>query len=160
MSADALIDRYRNKGILIDSNLLVLLATGAFRRSLIPRFNRTRQYTADDFELLVRLVDLFSKRVVTPHIVAEADNLMRQLPQAEHSGVAAVIAAIVADAFEVYVPSTDAMKHERYASLGATDCTIVLASQDVLVITGDFRLSSILTHLGRDAININHLRQI
>lgn len=82
MSADAFIDKYRDKGILIDSNLLVLLATGIFRRSLIPTFNRTRQYTADDFELLVRLIDLFSKRVVTPHIVAEADNLMRQLPQA------------------------------------------------------------------------------
>lgn len=160
MDMSELVERHRKNGILVDTNLLVLLATGIYRRARISTFNRTRQYTPDDFDILVRLISLFQKRIVTPHIVAEADNLARQLPSTEHRGIAAAITALVSDSFEIYCPSVDATRHERYVALGVTDCTIVVASRDALVVTDDLRLSNILTHLGRDAININHIRAL
>jgi hypothetical protein len=131
-----------------------------YKRARILNFNRTRQYTQEDFDLLVRLVDLFRKRIVTPHIFAEADNLTRQLPRAEHGAVAAVMAKIVAESFELYCPSTEAIAQKHYSILGLTDCTIVAASHDALVVTDDLRLSNILPSLGRDAININHIRTL
>jgi len=160
MSPDELVAKHRGSGVLVDTNLLVLLAIGMYRRTRISNFNRTRQYTQEDFDLLVRLIDLFRKRVVTPHIFAEADNLTRQLPRAEHRAVAAVMAKIVAESFELYCPSNEAVAHKYYSTLGLTDCTIVAASQNALVITDDVRLSSILPSLCRDAININHIRTL
>lgn len=41
----------RTRGILIDTNLLVLLLVGAVNRDRIPKFKRTRGYTADDWDL-------------------------------------------------------------------------------------------------------------
>jgi hypothetical protein len=160
MTPDELIKKYLGKSVLIDSNLLVLLAVGIYNRDRISTFNRTRQYSSNDFELLVRLMDLFRKRIVTPHIFAETDNLLRQLSRAEHGRIAAVLAAIVTDSFEIYLPSLEATRHEKYAHLGLTDCTIIAASQDALVITDDFRLAGTLVQSGRDAININHLRTL
>jgi hypothetical protein len=43
--------------------------------------------------------------------------------------------------------------------MGLTDAvTILLASEDRLVITDDFRLSNRLSSIGCDVININHIR--
>ena len=83
MTPDELVAKYRNKGILIDTNLLVLLVTGMFRRQRISKFSRTRKYTPEDFDWLLALVSLFARRIVTPHIVAETDNLARQLSQSQ-----------------------------------------------------------------------------
>lgn len=70
------------------------------------------------------------------------------------------MAKIVAESFELYCPSTQAIAQKHYAILGLTDCTIVAASHDALVVTDDLRLSNILPSLGRDAININHIRTL
>ena len=160
MGPDELVAKHRGKKVLVDTNLLVLLAIGMYRRARISTFNRTRQYTQEDFDLLVRLIALFHTRIVTPHIFAEADNLTRQMPRAEHVAVAAVMTKIIAGTFEIYCPSVDAAQHKNYPKLGLTDCTIIEASPNALVVTDDLRLSSILPSLGRDAININHIRTI
>jgi hypothetical protein len=41
-----------------------------------------------------------------------------------------------------------------------TDCAILEASAELLVLTDDFRLSNILMRLGRDTLNINHIRPL
>ena len=160
MEPRQLIEKYRTSGAVVDTNLLVLLAVGLYRPARISTFNRTRQYTQEDFDLLRRLVSLFHRRIVTPHILAEADNLARQLPTNEHHAVAASMRHLIATSFEVYCPSSAAAEHERFPLIGLTDCTIVSASTKALVITDDLRLSAILLHLGHDAININHIRTL
>lgn len=158
MEPALLIAEYRAKGVLIDTNLLVLLAVGLYKPDRISTFNRTRQYTLDDFKLVERIVRGFERLVTTPQILAEADNLTRQLPTREHHAIANVIAALIVRLFEVYVPSSDTVKNERYPDLGLTDCTTIAAADNLLVITDDFRLSNVLRYLGHDAINLNHLR--
>jgi hypothetical protein len=158
MSPQDLVAKYRAKGILVDTNLFVLLAIGTYKPRLISTHKRTKQYTPEDFNLVVGLVDSFSTRIVTPHILAESDNLARQMPQAEYRGLAATMAALVAEFFEIYISSAEAVRDQSYATLGLTDCSIVAAGRDALVFTDDFRLSNILPRLGRDAININHIR--
>ena len=160
MDPAQLIKHYRTKGALLDTNLMVLLAVGLYRPERISTFNRTRQYTQDDFSLVAGTIGSFERRVTTPHILAEADNLTRQLPGREHGAVAAIMAPLIEDFFEIYSPSATAVRHERYSNLGLTDCVTIAATNEILVITDDFRLSNILTHLGRDAININHIRTL
>ena len=160
MDPAQLIENYQTRGVLLDTNLMVLLAIGLYRRERISSFKRTMQYTEDDFMLVAHIAGRFARRVTTPHILAETDNLTRQLPRGEHRAVAAVMAPLVEDLFEVYSPSATAIRHERYSNLGLTDCVTIAAADEVLVITDDVRLSNILSHLSRDAININHVRML
>jgi hypothetical protein len=155
-----LIAKYRGKGVLLDTNLMVLLAVGLYKCERISSFKRTDQYTARDFSLVADIISKFDRRITTPHILAETDNLTRQLPTREHRAVAAIMAPLVETLFEIYSPSAEAVRHQRYSTLGLTDCVTIASTADILVITDDLTLSSILTHLGRDAININHIRTL
>lgn len=124
-----LIAKYRSKGVLIDTNLLLLFAIGCYKRERIASFKRTDKYTTQDFYLVVEMLDRFERRVTTPHILAEADNLARQLPSREHRAVAAVMTPLVESLFEVYCPSGVAVRHERYPLLGLTDCVTIATAR-------------------------------
>lgn len=160
MEPSQLIAKYGGKGVLLDTNLMVLLAVGLYKRERISSFKRPDQYTANDFSLVANIMDKFERRITTPHILAETDNLTRQLPAREHRAVAAIMAPLVEKLFEIYSPSAAAMRHQKYSTLGLTDCVTIACAADVLVLTDDLALSNILSHLGRDAININHIRTL
>lgn len=150
--------KYRTGSVLVDTNLLVLLSVGLYKPDRISSFKRTDQYTLDDFTLVTRIIGSVERRVTTPHILAEVDNLTRQMPTREHKSVAAIMALLIEGQFEIYTPSRTAVRHEKYPILGLTDCATIAASEQALVLTDDFPLANILAHLGRDAVNINHLR--
>ena len=75
-----LIARYRERGAVVDTNLLLLFLIGSYRVDLIRRFKRTQRYFPDDFHLLRRFLSEFRQIVVTPHILTEVTNLALQLP--------------------------------------------------------------------------------
>jgi hypothetical protein len=52
LDARALIGKHRSKGVLVDTNLLVLLLVGLVNKRRIRRFKRTRDFTPADFDLL------------------------------------------------------------------------------------------------------------
>ena len=157
---EILFSRYKTKGILIDTNLMVLIAVGNYSADRILTFKRTVQYTLEDYDLMTKIVAYFDRRITTPHILAEVDNLIRQLPQAEHQPLASSMERLISDMFEVYIPSTNAARTPRFFGLGLTDSVTMLATQEVLAITDDFRLSGSLSHLGRDVLSINHIRTL
>lgn len=158
MEPAELIARYRTKGVLLDTNLLVLLAIGIYRPNRVATFKRTKKYTSEDFSLVDRIVGSFDRRITTPHILTEAHSLARQLPEAEHSGVAAVFRHLIEEMFEVHVPAVEAAATKVYPRLGLTDSAIIEASAGILVVTDDLPLSLALSKLGRDVINLNHIR--
>jgi len=157
-----LFERYRAKGILVDTNLMVLVAVGTYNRLRIKTFKRTIQYTLEDLELMLRMLAYFGRRLITPNILTEVDNLTRQLPEGEHKALATAFAQLISRKFEVYVQSSQVAQHAAYVKLGLTDCAtaIAAAEEGVLIITDDLRLSNILSSLGMDAININHIRTL
>jgi rRNA-processing protein FCF1 len=160
MTPEVLVAKYKTKGVLIDTNLLVLLTVGIYRRGRIATFKRTRQYTLDDFTLMLGLFNHFDRRLTSPNILTETDNLLRQLPESEHQATARIMAALVARLFEQYQMSTEAVQTASFARLGLTDCVTISLAHDVLVMTDDLRLANELSRLGRDAININHIRTL
>jgi hypothetical protein len=72
-------DRYRARGILVDTNLLLLFFIGLFDRGQISRFKRTKTYTGEDFDVLDRFLSQFARLITTPNILSEVSNLSGQL---------------------------------------------------------------------------------
>ncbi|MDC7788084.1 hypothetical protein PQJ75_20915 [Rhodoplanes sp. TEM] len=160
MLPDTLVARCRSKGILLDTNLMLLLTIGLCRRPRIATFKRTERYTAADFDIVLALADRAARRVTTPSIPTETDNLTRQLPEHEHDALAATAGQIIAKSFEVYIPSSDAVRDGAYVRLGLTDTGLLAAARaaDVLVVTDDFRLAAVISRRGQDVLNFNHIR--
>jgi hypothetical protein len=47
LDALALIEKYQAKGVLVDTNLMVLFLVGAVNKRRIPKFRRTQDYTIE-----------------------------------------------------------------------------------------------------------------
>lgn len=54
-----LLSKYYTKGILIDTNILLLYLIGRVNRERIPKFKRTVQFTPEDYDILLELVSKF-----------------------------------------------------------------------------------------------------
>lgn len=162
MSADhyiELIHRYRNKGALIDANLLLVYFIGCYDPLLISRFKRTLAFTIEDFDIVHRAFRFFAKVVTTPNIVTEVSNLSNQLPESVRRDYYVKMAEQIADLEEHYLESRKVCSLEHFKNLGLTDSGIIaLVKGNYLVLTDDFRLSGYLAKAGIDAINFNHLR--
>jgi hypothetical protein len=75
LDARALIEKHKAKGVLVDTNLLVLLLVGTVNKQRIPNFKRTEDFTIKDYELLVRLINWFGKLIATPHVLSQVSDL-------------------------------------------------------------------------------------
>ena len=75
MAADPWVLAARRPGLLLDTNLLVLLVVGKVNRERIATFKRTSAYTGRGYDLLERLIKPFSKLYTVPHVVSEVSNL-------------------------------------------------------------------------------------
>ncbi len=146
-----LVARYRQTGIVLDANLLVLLVVGLHDRARIATFKRTRQYTADDFDLLGRLIGGGTRITVTPGILTETSNLVGEarLP---------VLRALIGRVAEKHMPAARLAESLFFDRFGLTDAGIAELAGSHLILTGDFRLSESLRHRGFEVLNFNHLR--
>ncbi len=76
---EEIIGSYRNKGILIDTNLLLLYFIGKYNKSLIQYFKRTQKYVIEDYELSTSVIKFFTRIITTPNILTEVSNLSGNL---------------------------------------------------------------------------------
>ncbi|HZW91927.1 MAG TPA: PIN domain-containing protein [Candidatus Eremiobacteraceae bacterium] len=151
---------YGSRGVVIDSNLLLLYFLGSFQRSQIRTNKRLANFDEEDFDLLVRLLSLFKKVVTTPNILTEVSNLSDAVPEAFRESYFAQFRACLSILVEEYTPSSEALA-SRWSRFGLTDAAIATISRKrYLVLTEDFRLSQALGSDGIDALNFNHLRYV
>ena len=72
LDAAALIEKHRAKGVLVDIGELARpLLVGTVNRQRIPNFKRTGDFTIEDYDLLVRLIDWFGQLIATPHVLSQ-----------------------------------------------------------------------------------------
>ena len=153
--------RYRNKGLLIDTGLLLLLIVGILDPSRITRFKRTQTFSVEDYDLLKKIVNLFAKLATTPNILTEVSNLLRQLPTESRHDFSRVFTNAIEQVEEHYQPSRELARRSHFPVFGLTDSSIIDSCKGkYLVLTDDLPLSAYLTNLGLDAINFNHLRPL
>jgi hypothetical protein len=156
-----LLARYRSKGLLIDTNLLLLYIIGIYDQDRIPKFKRTMTFTIDEFLLLSTVFDSFDKIITTPSILTEVSNLSGQLPNKLHSYFYSEFAIRIPILEERYTYSGTISASDHFNKFGLTDSGIVdVAKDNYLVLTDDLKLFGYLQNLGIDAINFNHIRSI
>jgi len=155
----SLFERYRQKGILIDTNILLLWFVGTVNRARISKFNRTEKFIPEDYDLLVQILSYFTKVVTTPNILTEVNSLANQLGEPERSECLVIFAQAIARLDEFYIESQNAAQLDNFAKFGLTDCGILtLAREKYLVLTDDLRLANYLEKVGIDTINFNNIR--
>lgn len=168
MDIQELIKKHRRAGILIDTNLLLLLFVGLLDRSFIGG-KRLEKYTPEHFEALCRIAENFSTIITTPHILTEVSNLgaqtftsskkyqneffmMLQLIKLSEDGLAL-------DERMVNRQSVDVSLLSRF---GLTDGAIAGLSgkESLLVLSDDFALVGSIQKRGGHAINFTHIWEL
>ncbi len=156
---DQLAQRYKQTGIFVDTNILLLYFIGAFDQNLIPKFKRTRQFIVEDHTILIRILSFFDKVVTTPNILTEVSNLSGQLGEPVRSEYFKKLSSDITLLEEEYVASQDVGHMQEFVRFGLTDAGVIyLTRGKYLILTDDFRLSQYLQSAGVDVINFNHIR--
>lgn len=152
---------WSGRPLLIDTNLLLVLAVGLVRRDQVERFKRTSAYEAADFDRLVRIVESAGRLVTTHHVLAEVSNLGGQLSGRLRTQFFEVLRQLAVEQLEDESPPSPAfMKDPVFTRLGVADTAILRidGSLGAVVLSDDLGLYLELTTRGIEAVNFNHIR--
>ncbi|HEU5231279.1 MAG TPA: hypothetical protein VFU50_00360 [Terriglobales bacterium] len=154
-----LVNKHRDQGVLVDSNLLLLLFIGSYEKTLISKFKRTEKFLIEDFETLLNFLSLFQQIVTTPNVVTEVSNLANQLPEHAKTGFYNLFYSLIDRWNEQFTSTSRLLSDAQLRILGIADLSIsAVAARPILVLTDDFRLAGKLQQRGLDVVNFNHLR--
>jgi len=154
-----LFSRYQQKGILVDTNILLLYFVGTTNRERVGRFKRTETFLPEDYDILVEILSYFSKIVTTPNILTEVNSLANQLGEPERTQCFAIFAQGISIFEEHYLESKTIAADQHFTRFGLTDCGIVsFAREQYLVLTDDLKLANHLQEQGIDTVNFNNIR--
>ena len=155
--------RAGKKGIIIDTNLLVIYLVGLYRKELVKDFVTSSAYLPEDFEIVRALMHKykFEKCIVTPHILTEVSNLtfdhFKQPGREEYvrRAIGFIKASLEHDANKDQLINT-----HHLPKLGFADSSIVEVAKKhgYLVLTEDFLLAKTLADERCLSLNINHIR--
>jgi hypothetical protein len=161
LDANALIEKHRAKGVLVDTNLLVLLLVGRVNRHRILKFKRTENFTIQDYDLLVRLIKWFGRLIAAPHVLSQVSDLT-DLPGKELHTIRELFKSLVIeDIQETYDESHTLVRDPTFGRFGLADAAIAaICSRGTLVLTTDLLLQLALQGRGMDALNFNHIRML
>lgn len=163
---DRLLQRYRQAGLLIDTNLLLLLCIGILDRRYIHRFERTSAYTPADFGALVQILHYFRRVIVTPHILTEISNLASRIPWDRRYAFARIMTSLLSDPSGKFViderhrPARLISAEPEFPLLGLTDTGIIhqAVHRRCLVLTDDAPLAEQLERRGIECLTVDDLR--
>lgn len=147
-------------GIVIDSNLLLLLVVGFTDRGLIEKHKRTREFVPGDYELLLRILEPYKEVHVTPHIVTEVSNLVSQIGEPNKTKLLACLGRLIPAYSESFLLSKELVYHRKFDKLGLTDCAILeLVGTEMHLVTVDLELYLTALKGNPNVYNFNHVRQ-
>ena len=155
-----LINSYKKKGILVDSNLLLLMFIGYLNKDHITKFKRTQQYLPEDFDLLNALLITFNKIITTPNILTEVSNLANSLSGDYKKFFGRIFSKSIESLNENYLESKLVINSKELLNFGLTDSVILKSVKGkYLLLTDYLPLYYYAIGNGVDAINFNHIRE-
>lgn len=150
------IRKYKDKGILIDTNIGLLYLVGSFDASEIRNHGRTSKYTEDDFDRISKFVAHFAVRVTTPHVLTEMSDLLGNSIDLHR-----VLRGYIMAADERFENSGLLADNVAFLKIGLADTAILKAAKNMyLVLTDDGPLQEFLGKSGVDFVNLEHIRMI
>ncbi len=149
-----LIQKYRQKGILIDTNIVLLYLVGSLDISLIRDFARTAKFTEDDFFKVSKFIEYFDYQITTPHILTEVSDLLGNRRRLHD-----VLKIYIERANEVFKESLQVSESRIFSEFGLADAAIVRSAQNsYLIFTDDNPLYGYLINEEIDAVSLDILR--
>lgn len=149
-----------SKTYIIDTNLLVLLIVGKASERFVNTHKRTSSYTIDDFILLDLILSGATKIVVTPNILSETSNLIRQFSEPGRGQIIEFFKFFVENVCEIYAESALVIENKLFNRLGLTDASILsVQEKDTIILTDDLNLYLASDALGKTVINFSHARE-
>lgn len=149
-------------GFFIDSNLLVLLIVGSVGRDIIAKHRRLKEYTVEDYDILIDLLNQADQVFVTPNTLTETSNLLAQHKDPERSQFFETLRLIIQESKETFVVSLEASNNKAFVRLGLTDAALLTAAtRETPLVTVDFDLYRAALENGEDTVvNFTHLRNL
>lgn len=152
----ALLSPHHGRSLLLDANLLLVLAIGWSNPLLIERHKKTKgEYVAEDYDLLFELIGAFAPCITTPHILTEVSNQLGQASGPLQYALFQSFAELIQLLIEHHAPSRELTFHDQFPVFGLTDLGILhlARSEKPLVISADSRLVAYLNSTGVNAID-------
>jgi hypothetical protein len=156
-----LINRFRGKGILVDTTLLLLFFVGTYNPSILERgaFDQLAAYSLEDFKILCNLTSLFAAHVTVLYVLAEVSNWIWYLLRSHEIECLSGFATAVHSYKEWTADSFELAGNAVFPYLGLTYTALASLAEDFLVAADDARMIAHLNRMGKEGLNINHLRQ-
>lgn len=158
-----LIVQYRDSGVLIDTNLLLVLLVGNIDRRLVGRIGRTEKYTKEDYERIKDALCLFNRFIIIPQVLTETGNMLkRYCPTASTLlDLTLELRRFVHDhaTRESRALSRRITIHPAFENLGYADAAILNAAAGRhLIFTDDGPLQAMAYRFNADVLPFNWLR--
>jgi rRNA-processing protein FCF1 len=149
------------KGIIVDSNIMLLFLVGCYDISYIHMFKRTIKYTEEEYYFIRDLLNTnyYKDRVYTsPHILTELSNLSTMQGERRRKYFN-IFSKILDNTCEIYIEKNKILKFQELSKFGITEIGIYKMAKEcnLLVLTDDFRLSSYLSDKFVDVINLRNI---
>lgn len=160
----SLANRHGARGILLDTNVLLLLLFAVYQPNMIGR-KRLEKYSADDGALLRQYVGRFGRILTTPHVLAETSNLVRQIVKGRlrtelFAKLHPPFCLGLPNSFEQCAVAGQNIDGELFGRLGLTDSSLAaLVQTEQLLLTDDLDLYVAAISNGGNAINFTHMRE-
>jgi hypothetical protein len=155
-----LIKKYKSKGIIIDTNLLLLLIVGQYDKNFIPQHRRLEKYEIIDFEWLINFIKHFKKIIITPHILTELSNLSFTMSEPKLSDYIKRFVFILKSFTEENLSLSNILSLDLLPELGVTDSAFIdiAKNKNYLVITDDLNAYVNMEKQKIDAINYTYVK--
>jgi len=154
--------RFRGRDILLDTNLLVILVVG-YTYPLLLQKARFSDYSILDFELLHSIVTSCRQCVTTPHIIAEASNILKKAG-GHADDCRATLGRILGSWEERYFTSEAllaGLDKQIAIRLGVADgSTLQVAKKGTIILTADAPLAAWLNGSGHTVYEYSVLREL
>ena len=151
-----LIQKYRQKGILIDTNLVLLYIVGSIDILRIREFSRTAMFTANDFYKVSKFIDYFDLKITTPHVLTEVSNLI-----GNRQNLPTLLQTYIEKSKEIFLESSEVSKRNAFFNFGLADTAITeTAKGSYLVLTDDRPLYGFLINSQIDVVSLDLIRMI
>ncbi len=148
-----LVQKYKNKGILIDTNIVLLYIIGSIDLYLIRNNSRTSMFTENDFYKVSKFIDYFDVKITTPHILTEVSNLLGNR-EINHL----YLKTYIEKSEEKILTGIELSGKKTFLKFGLADtATIENAANSYLIFTNDKPLYGYLIENKIDAVSLDNL---
>lgn len=146
--------------IFVDTNLLMLLAVGTYRKDFIREHKRTDKFSEEDFDNLIILIEGHDL-IVTSNVLTEASNLLWCGSDPHKTEIRKVLKLIIEQSCEHLLPSMGTTICSEFMKLGLTDAGILeLGSKAGIILTADLDLHLAALERGLESENFTHYSHV